>query len=85
MNERVLAIIVSYNPDCQQLGCALTALEEQVSDILIVDNGQVVPPDVVGNIQETQEQPVHRPRPGVACGAVEWVEPRVDPDSKEEE
>ena len=39
MKERVLAIVVTYSPDCQSLGLALNALEQQGCDTLIVDNG----------------------------------------------
>lgn len=39
MNERILSIVVTYNPDCEPLGLALNALEKQACDTLIVDNG----------------------------------------------
>jgi len=39
MSERIIAIVVSYNPDCEPLALALEQLERQGCDALIVDNG----------------------------------------------
>jgi rhamnosyltransferase len=39
MIERVLAVVVTYNPDCRQLNAALQALLKQGCDVVIVDNG----------------------------------------------
>ena len=39
MKERVLAIIVSYNPDCGLLRAVLDGLEKQGCTSLVVDNG----------------------------------------------
>ncbi len=39
MNERILAIVVSYNPDCVPLALSLAELEQQGCHCVVVDNG----------------------------------------------
>ncbi len=39
MSERILAIVVTFNPDCHTLELALKALEQQKCEVLVVDNG----------------------------------------------
>jgi len=38
MTERVLAIVVTYNPDCGQLSAAIKELLKQACDVVIIDN-----------------------------------------------
>lgn len=38
MMERVLAIVVTYNPDCGQLGAAIKELLKQACEVVIIDN-----------------------------------------------
>lgn len=57
MNGRILAIVVSYNPECSPLLQALESLEAQACDVLIVDNGSTQTDDlraVVSNLSRTK-------------------------------
>ncbi len=52
MIERVLAVVVSYNPDLSQLNAGLQALLKQGCDIAVVDNGSSNLNDVENTISD---------------------------------
>lgn len=56
-SDGVVAVVVTYNPELERLGLLLDALKNQVSQIVIVDNGSSS--DIASHLADRKEHDIH--------------------------
>lgn len=69
MRERILAVVVTFNPDCDILKAALDELEQQGCQSLIVDNGSGNVAHIDSSIREAKSSVLLRQGRNLGLGA----------------